>query len=161
MFVIRFALLSLLMFVVALPAQANCFNREEVAAEQGLRIHSELMQIGLNCMGILRQPNLYSDYRQFTKQNNAVITGWENTLTSYFARTGGGNGQTEFHDYRTRIANQMSSSAARMRPDVFCHNHVRRLNSAMRMSQQDVMRWAAHKGGGQLPSKPLCASATR
>jgi len=150
----------LFLLSVSLPVSAACYSRAEVSAEQGLRIHSELMQIGLNCMEILRQPNLYNNYRQFTKQNSHVINGWENTMTSYFARSNGGNGQRDFHDFRTRIANEVSSSAARMRPDVFCHNHVKRLNSAMVMSQQDVVQWAS-ASGGQLPSRPLCASASR
>lgn len=153
----RVLLFVLLMVGLATPAVAQCFSQREVEAERGLRIHTELMQIGLNCMAILQKPQLYADYRAFTARNEDLIGGWEDILIAYFDRNGG-NGERQFHNYRTRMANQISSSAARMRPDVFCHNYVGRLNRAMGMSRGDLTQWASI-GGGELPSKPLCASA--
>lgn len=154
------ALLLIAALIFSMPVSAQCYSRAEAEAEQGLRIHSELMVIGLNCMGILKSPALYGQYQSFTRQNHAMITGWENTMIGYFDRNGG-NGVTQFHDFRTRMANQISGDAARMRPDVFCHNHVRRLAKAMTMNSNDLEQWASTSYSNVPPSRPLCASAGR
>jgi hypothetical protein len=156
----RLILSLVLISVVALPAQAACYSRAEAEAEQGLRIHSELMIIGLNCMGIMKNPQLYSQYRNFTRQNEPLIVGWESTLINYFQREGG-RGETQFHDFRTRMANQISADVARMRPDVFCHNNASRMGRALGMSQNDLLQWASTNYRGMPPSRPLCASASR
>lgn len=150
----------LVALLIATPSWAQCYSKAEASAEQGLRIHSELMVIGLNCMGILKNPQLYSSYQDFTRRNHGMIEGWESTMINYFARSGG-NGEVEFHDFRTRMANQISSDAARMRPDVFCHNHVARLNKALGMNSNDLLQWASTSYGTMPPSRPLCASAGR
>jgi len=157
---LRFLAAFMLLTTIATPSFAQCFSRAEASAEQGLRIHSELMVIGLNCMGILRDPALYGKYQSFTRQNHDMIDGWERTMINYFARSGG-SGETEFHDFRTRMANQISSDAARMRPDVFCHNHVARLNKALGMNSNDLLQWASTNYSNMPPSRPLCASAGR
>ena len=154
------ALFLIAALLFATPSMAQCYSNEEAQAEQGLRIHSELMVIGLNCMGILRSPQLYSQYQSFTKANHEMIDGWENTMIRYFNRNGG-NGESQFHDFRTRIANQVSSDAARMRPDVFCHNHVQRLAKAMTMTHGDLLQWASTSSPNIPPSHPMCASAGR
>ncbi len=157
---LRFLAALLLMTTLAAPSFAQCYSKAEASAEQGLRIHSELMVIGLNCMGILKDPQLYAKYQSFTKQNHDMIDGWENTMINYFARSGG-SGETEFHDFRTRMANKVSSDAAHMRPDVFCHNYVARLNKALAMNSADLLTWASTSYGNVQPSRPLCASAGR
>ena len=52
-------------------AAASCYTMEEAEAEQGIRIHSELMVIGLNCqhMKFSDGTNLYLEYREFTKEH--------------------------------------------------------------------------------------------
>lgn len=149
----RIFLMTLLAAFIAMPAKADCFNQAQAEAEQGLRIHSELMVIGLNCMGIMRDPTLYSRYQSFTRQNHDLIDGWERTMISYYGS------EKKFHDFRTQIANKVAADSARMRPDVFCHNNANRMNKALAMNRAELQRWASTSYG--LNSKPLCASARR
>lgn len=149
----RILLTVLLFAIAAIPAQAACYGPAQAEAEQGLRIHSELMVLGLNCMGITKDPGLYSRYQRFTKQNHDLIDGWENTMIAHLGS------ERKFHDFRTQIANKVSTDAARMRPDVFCHNNASRINKALAMSPAELQRWASTSYG--VTSQPLCASARR
>lgn len=150
----RFLLTALLLGAFTAPAGATCYSQAQAEADQGLRIHSELMVIGLNCMGIMKDPTLYSRYQRFTKQNHDLIDMWERTMISHLG------GEKAFHDYRTQIANKVAADAARMRPDVFCHNHASRMNKALAMNRGDLQRWASMSFSGVAHSKPLCASAS-
>ena len=149
----RFLMTVFLVAFAALPAKAACYSQAQAEAEQGLRIHSELMVLGLNCMGIMKDPTLYSRYQRFTKQNHSLIDGWERTMIAHLGS------EKAFHDFRTQIANKVAADAARMRPDVFCHNNASRMNKALAMSQPELQRWAATSYG--ISSQPLCASASR
>ena len=62
--------LSVLLSASAMAAPA-CYTMPEAEAEQGIRIHSELMVIGLNCQHMYKSngKNLYASYRSFTAEN--------------------------------------------------------------------------------------------
>lgn len=137
----------------------NCFSLLEAEAEQGIRIHSELMVIGLNCQHLTPpgQENLYSQYRKFTAKNATLFSTYEMLLIKYFKKEGGGDAERQLHSMRTQFANRISNDAARMRPDAFCHTYAPRIAKAAVMDQAALHKWASTFFPGFGPSRPLCS----
>lgn len=153
------------MFVCALAlfstnayAAAECYKLEEAEAEQGIRIHSELMVIALNCQHIhtANGQNLYTAYRAFTQRHIDLFAGYEKTLIDYFTRRGDAAPVASLNDLRTDFANKISTDAARMRPDMFCQRYAPRIVKASAMGDGDLRQWASTVYPAHPVSKPLC-----
>jgi hypothetical protein len=138
----------------------SCYTVEEAEAEQGIRIHSELMVIALNCQHMTPSgwKNFYQQYQEITARNASLIGGYENILISYFALAGAPNPERAFHDMRTAFANKVSTDAARMRPDIFCATYAPRLPKVDKMSTADIKAWAMMKEPGYPTSRPMCSA---
>ncbi|MEM6811965.1 MAG: hypothetical protein AAF549_05795 [Pseudomonadota bacterium] len=150
----RLLILSLFLITFAGNAEARkCYKPNEAEAEQGIRIHSELMVIGLNCQHMTPAgwKNFYQQYREITSRNQGLIKEYESTLLSHY-----GGGAKKIHTLRTGFANQISTSAARMRPDVFCANYASRIPQVAQMSSAEIRQWAASASTTQKQSKPIC-----
>lgn len=154
------ALVFLILLVFSMPAYAigDCYSPAEAEAEQGIRIHSELMVIALNCQHMTPKgwKNFYQQYQEITARNSSLISGYESTLIGYYTREGVADPERKFHDLRTNFANKVSTDAARMRPDVFCATYAPRLPKVDRMSAADFRRWAANIVPGRPVSAPVC-----
>ncbi len=146
-----------LMFTAPAHA-ASCYSAKEAEAEQAIRIHSELMVIGLNCQHMTPKgwKNFYKQYREITARHQPLITQYENTLISYNSRNGSGNGERKMHDMRTSFANKTSTDAAKMRPDVFCATFAPRIPKVAQMSTTEFQQWAATTAATQRLSQPVC-----
>jgi len=153
-----FFALCLLCFAAS-PAFANCYSMKEAEAEQAIKIHSELMVIGLNCQHMTPrgQQNFYTQYRNFTNRHADLYSNYEKTLIQYYQRYGG-NAERRVHDLRTGFANQISTDAAAMRPDVFCSNFVKRLSQVNGMSRQELRQWASMAAMRQPLTRPVCSN---
>ena len=145
---------------VGVPAEKGrqCYTPEEAEAEQGIRIHSELMVIALNCQHMTPKgwKNFYLQYQQITARHANLIGGYENTLINYFALAGKPNPERAFHDMRTNFANKVSTDAAKMRPDIFCANFAPRLPKVDKMSAAEFRAWAADINPAHPVSRPFC-----
>ena len=156
---LKYVMLFLLLSFLSHPAYAKkCYSSSEAEAEQALRIHSELMVIGLNCqhLGPRDRKNLYSQYKDFTQKHGALIRGYENTLINYFRQAGSKNPEREIHNMRTNFANKTAKDVATMRPDGFCSYYAPRIPRANAMSGDQVRAWAATFYPNFPTSKPLC-----
>lgn len=157
------ALCLLIVAAAATPARADemCYAPEEAAADQAIRIHSELMVIGLNCqhMGLRAGQNLYGTYRDFTAKNANLFSGYEATLMSFFKKNGDPSPESSLNALRTKYANNISQDVATMRPDVFCARYAPRVVKASAMSVQDLQSWASTVYEGYPVSHPVCAGA--
>ena len=144
-------------FPLSAHAEA-CYSKVEAEAEQGIRIHSELMVIGLNCqhMGQRAGMNLYGQYRQFTSEHSALFARYEQILMNYFKKNGGGKAVAQLNTLRTGFANKISNDAAAMRPDVFCSRYAPRITKASEMNRTDLRVWAATIHPSHPVSRPLC-----
>lgn len=154
----KFLLVCLSVLLLSAQAQASCYSGTEAEAEQGIRIHSELMVVGLNCthMGKRIGWDLYGDYRKFTARHADLFAGYETTMMSYFNRNGG-SAESKMNGMRTRFANKISKDAASMRPDVFCANNAERMRSVTQMTRDQLRQWAATVYPSHPVSKPVCA----
>ena len=148
------ALVTLLSLKAATAAPA-CYNMAEFEAEQGLRIHSELMVIGLTCAKMPNGANLYGKYQSFTSKNKNLITMYENALIAYFGKQGGGNAEKQFHTMRTGLANHISQLAIGNVVG-FCNAFSPRLDAALTMDQEKIRRWAQQVWRDAPTSRPLC-----
>lgn len=161
----KFLLAFVAMLLLSAPAMAapSCYTMPEAEAEQGIRIHSELMVIGLNCQHLYKAngQNLYGAYRNFTAKNIALFANYERNLMEYFRRTGEPNPEGKLNDMRTVFANKIANDSARMRPDQFCKHFASRIEKVSSMSQGDIKKWAATFYPSHPTSRPICASASR
>ena len=156
----KFFLLFLGLMIFSASAFAGCYSMKEAEAEQGIRIHSELMVIGLNCQHLWPKSdkNLYAQYKDFTANHAGLLRGYETTLINYFRKEGGGDPELRLHELRTRFANKISKDAAVMRPDGFCRAYAPRVPKANKMAEPEVRKWAATIFPNFPPSRPLCAN---
>lgn len=154
-----FAVAALLIILTAPANAASCYSKTEAEAEQAIRIHSELMVIGLNCqhMGSRSGLNLYQQYRQFTADHGNLLAGYEQTLIDFFKKNGEARPEASFNTLRTNVANKISNDVAAMRPDVFCSRYAPRIIKASKMTEGDVRKWASTIYPTHPVSKPLCA----
>jgi len=154
----KFVLICLICLALPAGARAACYSKAEAEAEQGIRIHSELMVIALNCQHMTPAgwKNFYQQYQEITARNASLFSSYETTLIDFFKRDGAANPERALHDLRTSFANKVSTDAAQMRPDIFCSQYATRLPKVDQMSQQDMQAWAAMDQPGFPPTKPIC-----
>ena len=103
-------LLSFLFIFCTGVSQAQCYSPSQARAEQLLRVHSELMVIGLNCTNnrLSNGMSAYEGYKDFTNRHAGLIGYHEDVLQGYFASTGMSKPDRAVHDLRTAMANDVS-----------------------------------------------------
>jgi hypothetical protein len=139
-------------------AANDCYSPYEAEAEQGIRIHSELMVIGLNCMHLTPpgHQNFYVTYKQFTAKNQDLFVDYEGALINHFKKTGVAKPEGALNDLRTNFANRISKDAASMRPDIFCARYVDRLRKVSAMDRTKFRKWAGTIYPSHPVSRPVC-----
>lgn len=137
---------------------AACYNQIEAEAEQGIRIHSELMVIGLNCshLATANGNNLYLEHKKFTAKHSKLFERYEAIIMDHMRKNGTGNADKAMHLLRTKFANKISSDVAEMRPDIFCKNYASRIEEVSQMDEETFRKWAATPFEAYPVSKPLC-----
>lgn len=156
---LAFVFIGLVLCAAPALAAKSCYTMAEAEAEQGVRIHSELMVIGLNCQHMARaagNKNLYQAYREFSAANGRVFAEYETRLLHYYNRTGAGNAEAALNKLRTDFANKISLDAAKMRPDMFCAKYAPRIQKVATMDQAKLRRWAATFFPSHPVTQPIC-----
>lgn len=149
--------LILFVFFIAPTAYAQCYSQVEAEADQGIRIHSELMVVGLNCqaMGARSGMNLYGDYRAFTSKHAELFGKYEKILMKFYQKNGM-DPKVSLNTLRTNYANNISDKAAKMRPDIFCAKNAERITRTKEMGELDVRKWASTFYEAYPVSYPQC-----
>lgn len=152
------ALLFTAFFNVGTAHAKTCYTLDEAEAEQGIRIHSELMIIGLNCSHIRKVggPALFTKYRKFTDEHEHLFEYYEEQLVNYFTRQGSKNPQKELDTLRTEFANALATDVARMRPDVFCYRYASRIEDVEDLTTSNIRKWASTFYDSHPVSNPIC-----
>ncbi len=150
----------LFLFPVGTAYAAVCYTMDEAEAEQGIRIHSELMVIGLNCQhmaaGRAAEKNLYLQYREFTAEHMNLFTSYEGKLLKYFKKRGDKDPEATLNTLRTAFANKISLDAAKMRPDLFCGRYAPRIEKVAAMDGTTLRQWAGTFFPSHPVSQPIC-----
>lgn len=144
---------------LAAPSKGPCYTVPEFAAEQGIRLHTELMVVGLTCqhMDVKGELSLFNQYKQFTLKHQARIQQWEKTLVGYYKRTTSGNPTRTFDTFRTRLANETSQRAIALTTPVFCTTHAPVVAAAMAASLEEIERGLSPDAEGvRMANAPRC-----
>ena len=152
-------LLIALLTLIATPALAaqQCYNMDQLEAEQGLRIHSELMIIALNCQHLVDPSiQLHTQYEQFTHNNIGLIKHYEDTMRAVFRSEGQPDNDTALNNFRTMLANRIANEAVRLQPNVFCRAYASRITQANQMDQAHYRRWAQTVFADYPLTHPVC-----
>jgi hypothetical protein len=136
---------------------AGCYTDREFEAEQGLRIHSELMVIGLTCMKMPGGQQTYMKYNEFTQKNQSLISAYEEAIIDYYRGQGAKNPEQKLHTLRTNLANTISKHVIDMGTGSFCQHFTPRIDKALAMDQDSLRRWARHVWPDTPISQPVCA----
>lgn len=158
-------LAGILGFMLCLSTSATgafaggCYSASEFEAEQGLRIHSELMVIGLTCMKMPQGETMYKKYQSFTLKHQNLIAGYETDIIGYYARQGLKNPERQLHTLRTNLANEISQHAITMSTSTFCQHFGPRIDQALKMDDQKFRRWAQHVWPESSTTEPVCKKA--
>lgn len=141
-------------------SHAACYDKREAEAEQGIRIHSELMVIGLNCahMADANGNNLYLEHQKFTSKHQDLFVTYEKIIMDHMRKNSKGSPEKALHSLRTKFANKISGDVAQMRPDIFCRTYAERIQKASVMDHEALRRWAATPFPEYPVSKPLCSA---
>ena len=136
-----------------------CYSRAEHAAEQTIRMHTEMMVVGLACQQVYPDKKPFNLYQDFTIKNRSLISNSEASMIDHFRKKGGGNATRQFDMFRTELANEISRRAAVIGTGLYCANFVDRSKAAMDLTADDIrVLTADEKSAGlmHLSSKPLC-----
>lgn len=136
-----------------------CYNRSEHAAEQLIRMHTEMMIAGLTCKDVVPEKAPFAKYQEFTVKNRPTISKAEGELMGHFRRTAKGNATNKFDTYRTEVANEVSRRASIIGTENYCKTFVPRVEQAISLSPDEVRTLTAdEKGAGlmHLSQQPLC-----
>lgn len=161
----RIALTALLAGTVSLPAlaKAPCYTRAEAEAEQAIRLHTELMVVGLTCaeMNPAAGPSLFAQYKEFTLRHKDELGRWEKALIGHFKRHHKGNATRHFDSFRTRLANEMSQRAIALTTPVFCQSHVPMVARAGALTQADLRHLVSAEPAVRLTAAPRCEAPAK
>lgn len=155
-FFIAIAIAALMTTTATQAIAEQCYSPRQFEAEQGLRIHSELMVISLTCMKMAQGSNMYEKYQAFSKKNSALIKSYENDIIDYYRAQGSAAPEKQFHSLRTSLANEISQHAIKMSTGSFCQHFASRIDSALAMDQEKLRRWAQQPWPNSPTSKPMC-----
>jgi len=139
-------------------AEERCYTRVEAEAEQGIRIHSELMVIGLNCMHMAGSTgkNLYTKHQEFTAKHQKLFADYERIMMEYLRQNADKNPEAALHSMRTKFANKISNDVATMRPDIFCKTYAERIEKVSKMDENALRKWASTPFPGHPVSRHMC-----
>jgi len=147
---------ALTMFSSGASAAQSCYGADQLEAEQGLRIHSELMVIALNCQHLAGGANLYRQYENFTNKNIGLIENYEKTMMNFFQNEGAAKPEKALNDFRTALANRISKEAVRLQPNVFCRAYSSRITQANNMDITQFRTWAQTVFDAYPLTRPIC-----
>lgn len=136
-----------------------CYSRAEHAAEQLIRLHTELMVIGLSCQSIAPAENPFGKYQQFTVKNDSLLSNATKVLEGHFRKVASGNPSRRFDTFRTELANEISRRASIIGTSMYCQEFVGHSKNAIGLSPDDIRTLTGdEKKAGllYLASQPLC-----
>lgn len=150
------AFVAALLFMVpgVAAAGASCPSVSRVTAEQVLRLHSELMVIGLTCQKYYRVPaDIYGEYQVFTNTNADLLREAEDSLVASM-------GAKQFHALRTKIANDASQRAALMSPMEYCRASVPFVGEVLALNREGVRQYVGRLAEGVIQKTPSCLASS-
>lgn len=151
---------GLLISAAAVPAHAAgsaCYTQEEFEAEQAIRLHTEMMMVGLTCRNVVPGKDLFQNYGAFTSKHRTSIQQAEKVLQAHFRKRGGGAHQ--FDTFRTELANHSSRRAATLTSQHYCDYLAPNALAAPDVPPEQIRKLVSDDAVLRLSSRPLCKAA--
>lgn len=137
---------------------AACYTKAEFEAEQAIRLHSEMMVVGLKCHKLFEAKRPFHIYADFTSRNSKAIADFEKVLVAHLRKRGEANPTRAFDRLRTIIANDYARQSNMTATKAFCES---KLDWLAQMSAMDTKAFRQHvvtvRTEG-LTLTPLCAA---
>lgn len=143
----------------AIAKPQACYTRNEHAAEQLIRMHTEMMIVGLTCKNVVPEKNPFGLYQDFSVKNRALLSNSEAAIIGHYKKTSGSSATKNFDTFRTELANESSRRAATIGIPQYCETFVERSKAAKELTPDDLrVLTSDEKNAGlmHLASKPLC-----
>lgn len=133
---------------------AACPSRQQVFADEVLRLHTQLMVTGILCGSAYGEPELEQAYRRFTETHVQAILNAEALLSNQpIVRSAE---VQDIDDYRTLLANQEAGEARSMSPSVYCQARQSRFNSLRGASRDAFLAYAEDRTGRRMVRQQGC-----
>lgn len=140
-------ILSFALSVAAVPAFAAapiCYSADEAAAEQLIRLHSELMVIAVTCKYGPGNVSLFDAYAGFGRSHNAALRSAEANMIAYYKRSGK-QGIAELDRLRTVLGNEYSNEAAQNDTQEWCNRISSQMVDAATWSEPHLQQVVMQK----------------
>lgn len=150
---VAIALASGSVLAAAGPAKPACYTRAQHAAEQLIRMHAEMMTVGLYCKEAYPNDKPYDVYQQFTVDKSSQLSAAQKTMIGFFGS------ESRFNAYHTAMANEASRRVTAINPSVYCKEFIDRIKDAQALSSDQVRTLTSDETRGglmHLSSRPLC-----
>ncbi len=129
-----FLLIFALLCLGSASALAACYSQSESEAEQALRLHSELMVIGLTCQYGPSGTSLMQAYGQFTQRNLSYIQTAEKNMQAFYRKIGKPPVDS-LDQLRTKLGNDVAARVVETgSPQIFCSNNADWAENTVRLS---------------------------
>ncbi len=137
----------------------DCYRAAEYEAEQTIRLHTEMMVIGIKCNRVRPDMQPFALYAAFTQRNSGWISRVERDLIGYYRRTRGNGAVGAFDRLRTSLANEYARKANMIPTEDYC---IARLPVLARLAQLDQARFrtaALRSRSMPFSRRPVCTAA--
>ncbi len=119
---------------------AACTGHHTTAAEQIIRLHTELLLTSLACGEAYGDSGLYRRYREFTARHADPMRTAQAEVTRGFGS--GEAAERQFDLFRTELANAESQFMRQVSTNVYCEMRRARYQSLMGASAEALRRYA-------------------
>ncbi|MDR3514363.1 MAG: hypothetical protein P4M00_00990 [Azospirillaceae bacterium] len=141
---------------VASAGEAGCYSQADFEAEQGIRLHTDLMVAGLTCQRFDPSKPFFDQYNTFTHTHRAAIMMWESQLIGHYRQLHHGDPTRVFDTLRTDIANESARRAQLMTTPVFCDEQGAFVAEAMKLTPETLHQRISDVGQLPLAKEKLC-----
>ena len=140
----------------AAGAAETCYTDAEFVAEQAIRLHSEMMVVGLKCHKIYKEREPFAAYMNFTTRNQEALARWEETLINHFRKRSFRRPTRAFDRLRTSLANELAAVANLTPPTYYCEDQMERLERLAVMTAGEFSAEVTKADAVQYGRLPRC-----
>lgn len=139
-------------------AAEPCYTQTEMEAEHAIRLHSEMMVVGLKCHKHYAAEKPFHAYADFTKRNSAAIARFEQVLIGHMRKRGERNPTRAFDRMRTIIANDYARQSNMVPTRDYCEAKLGWLAEVGSMGQSAFRNHVVNVRANGLTMTPLCSA---
>jgi hypothetical protein len=134
--------------VAVANAATQCYQAEEIEADQAVRFQAKLMVLSDSCNS--------TSYNQFTAHNGDLLSSYQKELIGYYRRTSAAHAEAAFDQFITRLANQDALSVGEQPLSSVCGDSASFLAQGGSFGKEDFRKYVAEQAVEQRKTYPSC-----